>query len=731
MTTRALLLTLAISMSPLASARNSPAPEPAVATVKAAAHPYLAADFYPQWSRFTPEQGLADIRLAIEQARERMEHICRVAPGEESYANTFDALEKMDEPLQNAYSYFRLLCNVMDKPERRTAQETILREMSEFESSIIANERLWAVLKRAGAAPWVSTLPPAQQLHVKEVLDGFRRSGAELPPADKARKADIEQELATLTNRYAKNILDATAAWKLVITDPAELAGCSESWMEAARLAAAKQGYGTADSPCWLVTLARTSAGEVMSHCDVEATRRKCYEASCAVGRDGASDNEAIVARVMQLRQEMATLLGYRNYADFITDNRMVQNGDRALSFIDGLMQRIKPAFERECAELMRFVSERTGGSESVLKPWNRRYYMTQMSEQRYALDPADLRPYFPAPQVIGGMFRLFGPLYGIRISEVPTACLRPGERCPEGHAETWHPEVRLFTVHDAQSGAQLGSFYMDLHPRPEKRSGAWVQPVRYGEPATEGRPHTPHLAMLAGNMSPPAGDRPALLSHYDVEVLFHEFGHVMHNLLSDVRVKAHTGTRVAKDFVELPSQIQENWTWQPEVLALIARHYRTGEPLPHEMVEKLRAGKNFMAATTMMAQLCLSKLDLELHIHYADAFAGKPLDDATETLLAPWRIALSQQEPSHVRNFQHIISGGYAAGYYSYKWAEVLSADAWSRYEKEGTMNPATGADFRRCILQQGGDKPAGELYRDFMGREPDAEAMLRALGL
>ncbi len=730
MTTKQLFMTLACGL--LAPAYAQPNPGQAASDRPAAeCHPYLEERMYPQWSRLTPEQGMADIRLAIAQSRERMEAICRVQPGEESYENCFGALERMDEPMNVAYSYYRLLCNVMDNPERRAGQALLLPELSAWESEVVGNERLWAVLKRAGAAPWVKELSPERQRHVQQVLERFRMSGADLSPEARKRMAAIEQELASLTNTYAKNILDATAAWEMLVRDPAQLAGCSESWMEMARAAAAKKGYGSPEAPCWLVTLSNASAGEIMRHCDVEATRRACYEASNEVGRGGSDDNEAIVARVMELRQQKAALLGYRHYADLRTADRMAQTGERALAFVDELMERVKPAFERECAELMRFVHARSGGSETLLRPWNYSYYMNRLSEQRYALDPAELRPYFPEEAVVEGMFRIFCSLYGIRISERPTACLKPGEACPAGHAEVWHPEVRLFEVHDAQSGQHLGSFYMDLYPRREKRSGAWVQPVRYGTPATGGKPHEPHLAMLVANLSPAAEGAPALFSHRDVETLFHEFGHVMHNLLSDAPVKAHMGTRVAKDFVELPSQIQENWTWEPSALALMARHWQTGAPLPTDMVGKLRASRNFMPATAMMRQLCLSKLDLEMHMHYAEHFADRPLDEATDALLAPWRLATTEKGPSIARNFQHIISGGYGAGYYSYKWAEVLSADAWSRYEKEGILNPATGRAFRESILKQGGGRDAGELYRQFMGREPDAGALLRASGL
>ncbi len=729
------LTTIACLLALGAAQASEPAATPAASVTPAAAdvaHPYLDKGLYPRWSRLTPQQGLADIRLALAGARENMETICRVEPGAETYANTFGALERMDEELYNAYSYFSLLCSLMDSPERREVQEALIPDIASFASSVTANEGLWAVIKRAAAAPWVQELSAEHRRYVQQVVDMFRDSGADLSAEGKTRKAAIEQELSQLSNRYSKNILDATASWQLVIADPAELEGCSPAWVEAARAAAAERGLGTEAEPRWLITLAYTSYGEVMRNCHVEATRRKCWEGFAAIGCGGAYDNEEIVARVMQLRRELASLLGFATYADLTTAHRMVPSGAAAMAFVDGLMQRVKPAFERECAELLEYASAHAGSEQKSLNPWDRRYYMHQLSRERFSFDPEQLRPYLPGSQVLGGLFSMFEGLYGVRFSELPTACLQEGEPCPEGKVEVWHPEVRLFKVEDAATGNHLGSFYMDLFPREVKRAGAWVQPLTYGEPATEAAPHAPHLALLAGNMSPAVAEGdPALFSHYDVQVIFHEFGHMMHCMLGDARVKAHMGTSVAWDFVELPSQLLENWTWEPEGLALISRHHETGETLPTELVEKLRASRHFMPATDMMGQLCLGKLDLEMHMNYAEKFENRPLDEATDALLEPWRLPMTVKSPSVMRNLTHCVSGGYAAGYYSYKWAKVLAADAWSRFKQEGVLNAETGADFRRTILAPGDSRPAAELYRDFMHRDPDADALLRSSGL
>ncbi len=695
-------------------------------------HPYLAPVLYPQWSRLTPQQGLEDIRYALEVARRKVEAICSVEPGAETYENTFAAYERVDEEMYGGYSLLSLLCSMMDSPERRAVQEALIPEVSAFASSVIANERLWAVIKRAAAAPWVQELSPEKQRYVQQVVDSFRDSGADLSAEGKARQAAIMQELSSLSNTYSKNILDATAAWQLVIADPAELDGCSPAWMEAARTAAAEKGLGSAQEPRWLVTLAYTSFGEVMRNCHVEATRRKCWEGQASIGKGGKYDNEAIVARVMQLRRELASLLGFDTYADLTTAHRMVPSGAAAMAFIDGLMQSAKPSFERECAETLEYVSSRKGEKVEALNPWDRRYYLHQLSKERYAFDPEQLRPYFPCDHVVKGMFSIFEGMYAVSISELPTVCLKPGESCPAGKVEVWHPEVRLFKVVDAATGNHLGSFYMDIFPREVKRAGAWVHPLSYGEPAAGAQPHMPHLALLAGNMSPAAAPgEPALLSHYDVQVLFHEFGHMMHCMLGNAGVKAHMGTSVAWDFVELPSQLLENWTWEPEGLAVISRHHETGAPLPAELVEKLRASRYFMPGINTMSQLCIGKLDLEMHMNYAEKFEGKPLDEATDAVLDPWRMPTTLKSPSLMRDLTHCISGGYAAGYYSYKWAKVLAADAWTRFKAEGILNPAVGMDFRQRVLEPGDSRPAAELYRDFMQRDPDPDALLRASGL
>ncbi|MBQ7024106.1 MAG: M3 family metallopeptidase [Akkermansia sp.] len=695
------------------------------------AHPFFQDTPYPAWSQMNPQQGIADTRAALALARQRIEEICLIKPEEATFENTFLALNLASDELGQAQGYMYHLSSVMDNEELREAQESLIPELSEFDAAIIANDRLWSVIKSAAAQPWVKELSPAKQRFVQQTVDSFVDSGADLPADKKARKAAIEQELSQLTLQFAKNVLDSTNAWKLLITDKEQLHGMSDDWMAKAQEEARARGFGSDEKPAWLITLDYTSVGAVLRDCDVEQTRKMCWHGQATIGAVGEWDNEPVVARVMELRRELAELLGFKTYADLTTHRRMVGGGDNAMAFIDNMAAKVLPAFREECSQILDYVSKCKGENVMFLDPWDRRYYLNKMSQEMYQFDPEELRPYHRADNVVNGMFALYGELLGVSFAELPTICLQPGESCPKGHVEVWHPEVKLFKVTDNKTGAHLGSFYMDLFPRASKRAGAWVMPMRYGAAGKDGAPHAPHLATLVGNLSTPTEDKPALFSHYDVETIFHEFGHMMHCMLGDTELQAHCGTSVTWDFVELPSQMFENWTWYPEGIARYAFHYETGEPMPAELIAKLQKSRYFLPATDNMGQLCYGKLDLEMHMNYDEKFKGKRLDVATAQLLDSWRLPMSMQAPSFMRHLTHCINGGYSAGYYSYKWAEVLSADAFTRFRKEGLLNTATGADFREAVLSKGDSKSAAEVYRDFMGRDPNPDALLESQGL
>lgn len=732
MTTKAMIL-ITLGMAGLApvQAQQAAAPAPAETAAVAATHPFIDWQSYPRWSQMTPEQGLADIRFGLQVARERVAALCALNEGEMTYDNTFGAYERLTEDLDQADTLLHHLASVMDTPELRKVQETLIPELSAFSAEMSANARLWEVVKQAATRPWVKQISAEKQRFVKQTVDSFMDGGADLPQEKKAHLAKLREEASQLSLQFSKNVLDATNAWELVITDKSKLAGMSDAWLDMAAAAAAERGYGTPENPQWLVTLDPSSVIEVLKNCECGETRRLCWQGRTSVGKEAPYDNAPVVARMMELRREIADVLGFGSYADLTTARRMVGSGAAAMSFVDGMMQKVKPAFERECSDLLAFANGKTGRKDDKMNPWDIAYFSHLYAKELYDFDQELLRPYQMEENVRRGMFSIAEHLYDVRFEELPTVCLKPGEELPEGKIEVWHPDVRLFAVYDNKTGAHLGSFYLDLYPRASKRAGAWVLGMRHGEPAANGKPHAPHLATICGNLSAPVGDKPALFSHYDVETLFHEFGHMMHQMLGDAELVSHMGTSVAWDFVELPSQLNENWTWEPEGIATYARHYETGEPIPAELVQKLQAGRFFMPATDNMSQLRIAKLDLEIHVNYNEKFKGRPLDDACEELLEPWRMPMTQPTPSIFRSLTHCMSGGYAAGYYSYKWAEVLAADAFTRFRKEGVMNAETGAAYRESILSKGDSKPAAALFRDFMGRDPNPDALLQIQGL
>ncbi|MBR2126310.1 MAG: M3 family metallopeptidase [Akkermansia sp.] len=709
------------------------AAEPAPAAVVAAEqeHPYFADLPYPVWSKLTPEQALKDAPVAMAIARQRLDAIRALTPQQMTFENTFIALGDATRELEKVTDYLRTRASTMDCPAVRDAQAALLPELNNFYSGITADERLWEVLRTAAAQPWVQELSAQKQRFVQQTLDSFRDNGAELSPEKKARKVAIEQELSELTLKFGKNVLDSTNAWEHIVTDLAQLEGMSDNWLAAAAADATAHGHGTAEQPAWRITLEAGSATTVLRDCSVEATRKLCWEGMSHIGRGGEFDNAAIVARVMQLRSELAQLLGFATWADYKTRDRMVGSGAKAMAFVDGMMQRLEPTFRAECAELIAYANTCTGVKSDTIAPWNLRYYLNEYTLKQCCLDPESLRPYFACDRVLEGMFSIAAHLYNISIDELPTVCLQPGQSCPEGKVEVWHPEVRLFAISDKATGAHLGSFYLDLYPRAGKRAGAWMSPLRAGAPGRDGQPHEPHLGAITANLTRPVGDKPALFSHLDVQTIFHEFGHMLHAMLTDTELAGHWCSGIAWDFIELPSIINESWTWAPEALALYARHYETGEPMPAELVERLQKSRYFMPAITNMRQFCLAKLDLEMHANYATRFEGRDIDVASAELLTPWQVPSGVAEPSYMRRLSHCITGAYAAGYYSYQWADVLVADAFRRFEAEGILNPAPAAAFRKAILSVGGSKPAADAFRDFLGRDPDPEAYLKAAGI
>ena len=696
-------------------------------------HPFLANDFHVRWSTLVPGAVEPDIRHALAAARARIEEIVTQDPARAGYDSTFGALENATDLLDRGWGRLNHLDSVCDSPEQRAALNAMLAEVSDFYSSIPLNDGLWSILRAYGESAEADTLDPVRRRFVSETMLDFQQSGADLPPAAKEEISAIQAELSKLTKEYAEHVLDSTNAWELVVTDESRLRGLPESAKAAALANARAKGVATDEQPAWRFTLQFPSMYPVMQHAEDESLRREVWEASIRVGSHGDHDNTGLVWSILDLRQRKAVLLGHANFADLTLQRRMARDGATALAFVESLHGRVAAAFQEECRALEEFKAAKTGGPAGKLQPWEVAYWSEKLRKERYDLDDEVLRPYFPVDRVMSGMFELCSKLFGIRIEEREVSYFEPGTR-PENSAavEVWHPEVKFYDLHDAGNGGHLGSFYADWHPRESKRGGAWMNCLETGLPPVEGQARKPHLGLITGNMSPPVDGKPALLTHNEVETIFHEFGHLLHGLLSEVPVRSLAGTNVPWDFVELPSQIMENFCWDRASLDFFARHYETGEPIPEDLFQRMIAARNFMSAGAFVRQLAFGKLDLELHLHL-DRYRGRDLDEVDAEILAGYKAPLATPTPSMARRFNHLFSSptGYAAGYYSYKWAEVLDADAFSRFQADGVLSESVGRAFRMEILSQGNSRPVDELYRNFMGRDPELEPLLVRSGL
>ena len=679
------------------------------------ANPFLDSAFHIRWSTLAPEHVASAIEAALAQARAAVDEIAGRDPGSLTYANTFLALENSTEALNLAWAKVTHLQSVVDSPALRDAHNAMLPGVSAFYASIPLNAGLWRRLKAVAATAEAGALTGIHRRFLDETVIDFKQAGADLPAEARARLEAIQTELAQITQRYSENVLDATNAWQLVVTDETRLAGLPAHAKAAARRGAEAKGLAG-----WRFTLHMPSLEPFMTYLADEALRRELWTASAAVGAIAPQDNAPLIGRILTLRAEKAALLGKAHFADLVLERRMAKTGAGALGFMEDMETRAKGAFGRECRELEEFKAQQTGGVVARLAPWEILIWSEKLRQSRYNFDEEILRPYFPMDRVIAGMFELAGRVFGLRVIE------RSAD-----DVETWHAEVKFYDVRDAR-GRHVGSFYADWYPRESKRGGAWMNYLITGGPRADGS-RAPHLGLMCGNMTPPSEGQPALLKHREVETIFHEFGHLLHHLLGEVEIKSLNGVNVAWDFVELPSQIMENWTWERESLDLFARHHETGAAIPEEIFLKLTAAKNFRSACVTMRQVALAKMDLLMHMRTAE-FAGEAdVEAKARAAVANCLVPTEPPAPTVVKKFTHIFSDpvGYAAGYYSYKWAEVLDADAFTRFKREGIFNAAVGAEFIETILSQGNATDPAELFRRFMGRDPDLQALLVRSGL
>ena len=620
------------------------------------------------------------------------------------------ALDTMTERLEYAMNVVRHLESVATTPELRTAFNAVQPKVSAFYSSLPLNEGLWKAIQRYAATAEARSLTGAIKRYLTKTIDSFKRHGADLPAEGKARLKEIDVALTEVTTKFSENVLDSTNAYELLIEDEKQLAG-----LPPAAVAAARASAESKSKPGWRFTLHGPSYIALMTYLDDSAIRRQVWHAYNTRATVAPHDNRQLLAKILELRQEKARLLGFRDFADLVLDDRMAHTGDTAQKFLDDLRVRTEPRFREENAALEAFAGQK-------LEPWDVGYWAEKQRAALYDFDEEALRPYFSLQNVVNGMFEIFGRIFGIRVEE-------------ETGVPAWDPAVKCYAIQDAATGATLGSFYSDWFPRENKRGGAWMDSLLTGNPTAENPAEQRlHLGLICGNLTPPVDGKPALLTHREAETIFHEFGHLLHHLLSRVEVRSLAGTSVPWDFVELPSQIMENWCWERESLDLFARHWQSGERLPEELFQKMKRAKTFRAANTQMRQLGFGVVDLALHRAFSNNGDGHTdVVQYAREILAPFAAAPLPSDYAMIAGFTHLFSSpvGYGAGYYSYKWAEVLDADAFTRFRKEGVFSTLVGRDFRDKILARGDSEDPAVLFRNFMGRDPDPNALLERFAL
>lgn len=645
----------------------------------------------------------------IADARAKINDITQLK--ERTYDNTLLALEEATQKLSLVSNVLNHLESVATYPEWRTAYNATREPLSQFYSSITLNEELWNALKEYANTDEAKKLTGVKARFLQKTLEEFKREGAELPPEKKARLSELDVQLSKLTLKFAQNVLDATNSFELLLTEQEALKGLPDSAIAAARLDAERKGLDG-----WRFTLQAPSYLAIMTYLDDPSIREQMYRAYTTRASSGVFDNSAITSEILELRKERAELLGFKDFSDLVLEDRMAKRGENAKKFVDDLCEKIEPHVKRENDELLEFRRHLEGTNAPELAPWDSAYYAEKMRMALYEFNEEDLRPYFPLDKTMDALFSVTERLYGIQVA--PTDIL-----------PTWHSDVTTYEV-KSEAGDVLGHFYVDLHPRESKRGGAWMNGMITGRRADGAK--EPHLGLICGNMTEPLDGKPALLTHDEVRTLFHEFGHLLHHLLSNVEVRSLAGTNVAWDFVELPSQIMENWTLQREVLDLVGGHFETGEKLPDELWDRFERAKNFRSANWINRQLSFAATDLALHREYDPSKHGAVKEYARELQQAFSSTPLPS-DYSMITSFSHIFSSkiGYAAGYYSYLWAEVLDADAFTRFEKEGIFNRATGEAFKQEILSKGDSDDPARLFQLFMGRDPDPSALLKRAGL
>lgn len=676
-------------------------------------NPLLSSFTLPQFSKIEPNH----IKPAVEQAIEKCRKVTESVLAENtvySWKNLVMPLDEVNDDLGKLWSPVSHMNSVVNSEELREAYEACLPLLSEYGTWVGQHKGLYEAYQQLADSEEFKTLNQAQQKVITDGLREFKLSGIALNEADQKEYGKIVARLSELSSKFSNNVLDATQAFTILIEDEAKLAGLPDSAVAAAKaLAESKEKSG------WLFTLDFPSYLPVMMYSDNRELRENVYTAYVTKASEqgpnaGEFDNSTVMAEILELRHKLSKLLGFKHYGEKSLATKMADSTEQVLGFLTDLAVKSKGQAEQDYNEIVEFAEKEYGATD--LQAWDLTYYSEKLKQQRYSISDEELRPYFPEHKVVAGLFEVVDKLFKMKVSE------REG-------IDVWHKDVKFYDIHD-QTGQLRGSFYLDLYAREKKRGGAWMDDCMGRRELATSEIQLP-VAYLTCNFNGPVGDKPALFTHDEVVTLFHEFGHGIHHMLTQINESSVAGINgVPWDAVELPSQFLENWCWQPEALAFISGHFETGEPLPQELLDKMLAAKNFQSAMQMLRQIEFGLFDFRMHAEYSPEKG-----DQIQTVLNQVRDEIAVVKAPSFNRFQHgfghIFGGGYAAGYYSYKWAEVLSADAFGKFEEDGIFNPETGKSFLNNILEKGGSDEPANLFAAFRGREPSIDALLRHSGI
>lgn len=666
----------------------------------------------PQFSQIQPSDIQAGIEQAIQKGKDAIETLLK--QDQLSWDTLIAPLDEVDDALSRLWSPVSHMNSVVSNDALREAHDTCLPLLSEYGTWVGQHKGLFDAYVQIQKSSEFSNLTEAQQKVITNSVRDFQLSGVALENDKKQRYGEIKSRLSDLSSQFGNNVMDATLGWTKQVTSEQELSGLPDS-----AKAAAKQAAEDKELEGWLFTLDIPSYLPVMMYADNRQLREQLYQAyttrASEMGPNGGKwDNGPIMDETLTLRHELANVMDFNNYAERSLATKMANSVEQVLTFLNDLAQRSRPHAETDLNEVRQFAKDQYQADD--IQAWDLTYYSEKLKQQKYAISDEELRPYFPEARVVSGLFEVVKRLFGLHITE-------------RTDVDTWHKNVRFFEIFDAD-GELRGAFYLDLFARAKKRGGAWMDECQVKRIRQDGSMQMP-VAYLTCNFNGPIGDKPALFTHDEVITLFHEFGHGIHHMLTQITAAGVSGINgVAWDAVELPSQFLENWCWQPEALNFISGHFESNEPLPASLLEKLLAARNYQSAMQMVRQLEFSLFDFIMHGEF-DPAQGPQIQQVLDNIRQKVAVVQPPEFNRFQHSFGHIFAGGYAAGYYSYKWAEVLSSDAFSRFEEEGIFNRETGLDFLTNILEMGGSREPMALFTAFRGREPQVDALLRHSGI